>query len=72
MDYNRLVIDTVKQALISYVSTGALPTGEINKTILSLEIGIDNATTENKDTTDLVTLKSDLEDIKRVCYEKSN
>ena len=71
MDYNRLVIDTVKQALISYVSTGALPTGEINKAILSLEIGIDNAT-ENKDTTDLVTLKSDLEDIKRVCYEKSN
>lgn len=72
MDYNRLVIDTVKQALISYVSTGALPTCEINKAILSLEIGIDNATTENKDTTDLVTLKSDLEDIKRVCYEKSN
>lgn len=72
MNYNRLVIDTVKQALVSYVSTGTLPTDEINKAILSLEIGIDNATTENKDTTDLVTLKSDLEDIKRVCYEKSN
>jgi len=72
MDYNRLVIDTIKQALESYVSTGALPTDEINKAILSLEIGIDNATTENKNTTDLVALKSDLEDIKRVCYEKSN
>lgn len=72
MDYNRLVIDTVKQALVSYVSTGTLPTDEINKTILILEIGVDNATTENKDTTDLVALISDLEDIKRVCYEKSN
>lgn len=69
MDYNRLVIDTVKQALVSYVSTGTLPTDEINKTILILEIGVDNATTENKDTTDLVALISDLEDIKRVCYE---
>lgn len=66
MNYNRLVIDTVKQALVSYVSTGTLPTNEINKAILILEIGVDNATTENKDTTDLIALISDLEDIKKV------
>lgn len=68
MDYNRLVIDTIKQALVSYVSTGTLPKDEINKATLSIEIGIDNAITEDKGTATLMALKNDLEDIKRICY----
>lgn len=72
MDYNRLVIDTIKQAFMSYVSTGILPTDEINKVILCIEIGIDNAVTESKDTTYLEGLKVDLEEIKRACYAESN
>lgn len=43
MDYNRLVIDTLKHALVVYASTNALPIDEINKAILNVEIGIDNA-----------------------------
>lgn len=72
MDYNRLVIDTIKQAFMSYVSTGILPTDNINKAILYLEIGIDNAVTENKDITDLERLKADLEEIKKTCYAEPN
>lgn len=72
MDYNRLAIDAIKQAFTSYLSTGILHTDEINKAILSIEIGIDNAITENRDTTVLVALKTDLEEIKSICYEKSN
>lgn len=68
MDYNRLVIDTIKQALVSYVSTGTLPKDEINKATLSIEIGIDNAIIEDKGTATLMALKNDLEDIKRICY----
>lgn len=68
MDYNKLVIDTIKLALASYVSTGILPIDEINKAILSIEIGIDNAIVENRKTTAMLALKNDLEDIKRICY----
>lgn len=71
MDYNRLVIDTIKQAFIDYTS-GILPTDNINKAILSIEIGIDNAITEDKETTALVVLKNDLEETKRICYAASH
>ncbi|EOA60514.1 hypothetical protein HMPREF1214_00220 [Bacteroides sp. HPS0048] len=72
MDYNRLVIDTLKHALVVYASTNALPIDEINKAILNVEIGIDNAITEDKETNALIALKNDLEEVKRACYEKSN
>ena len=72
MDYNRLVIDTIKQAFMSYVSTGILPTDEINKSILRIEIGVDNAIIENKSANELEILKSDLDDIKIICYAEPN
>lgn len=71
MDYNRLVIDTIKQAFVSYTS-GILSTDNINKAILNIEIAIDNAITEDKETAALIALKNDLEDIKRICYAASH
>ena len=56
---------------MSYTS-GILPTDNINKAILNIEIAIDNAITEDKETADLIALKNDLEDIKKICYAASH
>lgn len=61
MDFNRLVINVIKQSFSDYVSTGHVEKRPILDVINNLNIEIDQLTVENKSTKDIIELKSDLE-----------
>lgn len=72
MDYNRIVIDALKKAIEEWVSTGSMSTDELNDAILAIEKHIDKAIVNNEEYSTLEALKTDLMQIKRLAYAKSN
>ncbi|MDH6308059.1 hypothetical protein M2451_002578 [Dysgonomonas sp. PFB1-18] len=72
MDCNRIVIDALKKAIEEWVSTGSMSADELNSAILAIEKHIDKAIVDNEEYSALELLKSDLMQIKRLAYAKSN
>jgi hypothetical protein len=72
MDYNRIVIDALKRAIEEWVNTGSMSADELNSAILAIEKRIDKAIVDNEEYSTLEVLKSDLIQIKRLAYAKSN
>lgn len=64
MDYNRLVIDTLKQSFSEFVSTGEIDDRQISAALNCLNLEYDRMKVDGEDTTTIEALKNDL------CYVK--
>lgn len=61
MDYNRLVIDLLKNSFVAYAETGNKDDVALSDGITTLSKAIDRAVIAGEDTSSLERLKSDLQ-----------
>lgn len=61
MDYNRLVIDLLKNTFVAYAATGNKDDVALSDGITTLSKAIDRAVIAGEDTSSLERLKSDLQ-----------
>lgn len=59
-NYNRLVIDVLKQALSDYVASGEIDVEQVKNAILRLEFEIDRRIVARESTEELEALRNDL------------
>lgn len=64
MNYTRLTIDTLKEAVESIKATGKANDESLGNAIIQLKIGIDAATVKGEPTADLEQYVKDLEGIR--------
>ena len=64
MDYNKFTIELIKSSFTQYAATGTINEDALADGISQLNRAIDKALISNEDTTDLESLKSDLQYIR--------
>lgn len=69
IDFNRLVIDTIKQSFSEYVSTGEVSAGLITETQKRLNFELDRRKVSNEPTKELEALRGDISWLKNDLFE---